>query len=61
MEHSMIVEHSLNSTTNSSTWYINSGASSHMTGDRDMFTEMSESDLEIEVVMGDDTVVRAVG
>ena len=26
-----------------------------------MFTEMSESDLEMEVVLGDDTVVRAVG
>ena len=26
-----------------------------------MFTEMSESDLEMEVVLGDDTVVRVVG
>ena len=31
-----------------------------MTGDRDMFVEMSETDLELEVVLGDDTVVRAV-
>ena len=60
MEHSMIVGHSLNATTTSSTWYIDSGASSQMTSDRDMFTEMSESDLEMEVVLGDDTVVRAV-
>ena len=32
-----------------------------MTGDRDMFPEMSDTDLELEVVLGDDTVVRAVG
>ena len=40
MEHSMIVGHSLSATTTYSTWYIDSGASSHMTGDRDMFAEM---------------------
>ena len=57
----MIVGHSLSATTTSSTWYIDSGASSHMTGDRDMFTEMFEIDLELEVVLGDDTMVRAVG
>ena len=61
MEHSMIVGHSLNATTTSSTWYIDSGASSHMTGDQDIFTEVSKSNLEMEVVLGDDTVVRAVG
>ena len=38
MERSMIVGHSLSATTTSSTWYIDSGASSHMTGDCDMFT-----------------------
>ena len=32
-----------------------------MTGDRDMFTDMSKIELELEVVLGDDTVVRAVG
>ena len=57
----MIVGHSLSATTTSSTWYIDGGASSHMTGDRDMFSDMSEIDLELEVVLGDDTVVRAVG
>ena len=41
--------------------YIDSGASSYMTGDRDMFADMSETELELEVVLGDDTVVRAVG
>ena len=57
----MIVGHSLSATTTSSTWYIDNGASSHMTGDRDMFTDMLETKLELEVVLGDDTVVRAVG
>ena len=57
----MILGHSLSATTTSSTWYIDSGASSHMTGDRDMFSDMSEADLEMEVVLGDDIVVRAVG
>ena len=61
MEHSMIVGHSLSASTTSSTWYIDSGASSHMTSDRDMFTEISKTNLELEVVLGDDTVVRAVG
>ena len=61
MEHSIIVGHSLSVTTTSSTQYIDSGASGHMTGDQDMFTEMSESDLEMEVVLGDDTVLRVVG
>ena len=32
-----------------------------MTGVRDMFTEMLETCLELEVVLGDDRVVRAVG
>ena len=61
MEHSMIVGNSLIATTTYSTWYIDGGASSHMIGDRDIFTKVSESDLEMEVVLGDDTVVRAVG
>ena len=50
MEHSMIVGHSLSASSTSSTWYIDSGASSHMTSVRDMFTEISETDLELEVV-----------
>ena len=32
-----------------------------MTGVRDMFTEISETGLELEIVFGDVTVVRAVG
>ena len=45
MEHSLIAGHSLSAFATSSTWYIDSGASSHMTGDRDMFAKMLEIDL----------------
>ena len=57
----MIVRHELSASTTSSTWYIDSRTSSHMTGDRDMFTEILETGMELEVVLGNDTVVRAVG
>ena len=52
MEHSMIVGPSPSASTTSSTWYIDSGASSHMTGVRDMFTEMSETSLELGGCIG---------
>ena len=32
-----------------------------MTGVREYFSELSESDTDVEVVLGDDRVVRAVG
>eukprot|EP00253_Pinus_taeda_P012026 PITA_12026 len=41
--------------------YVDSGASRHMTGVREYFSELSESSTDIEVVLGDDRVVRAVG
>ena len=56
----MIVVHSLSASATFSTWYIDSGASSHMTGVRNMFTNKSETDLELDVVLGDDTPVIAV-
>ena len=60
-EHSMIVGHSLSPPTTPSSWYIDSGALSHMTDVQDMFIKISETGLELEVVLGDDTVVRSVG
>lgn len=42
-------------------WYVDSGASRHMTGVREYFSELSESGTDIEVVLDDDRVVRAVG
>eukprot|EP00253_Pinus_taeda_P013514 PITA_13514 len=42
-------------------WYVDSGASRHMTGVREYFLELSESDTDVEVVLGDDRIIRAVG
>eukprot|EP00253_Pinus_taeda_P010090 PITA_10090 len=42
-------------------WYVDSGASRHMTGVREYFSELSECGTDMEVVLGDDKVVRAVG
>ena len=42
-------------------WYVDSGASRHMPGVREYFSELSESGTDIEVVLSDDRVVRAVG
>ena len=41
-------------------WYVDSGASRHMTGVCEYFSKLSESGTDIEVVLGDDSVVRAV-
>ena len=56
----MVTDHSYSAST-SSTWYINSRASSHMTGAREMFSELSQTETDVEVVLGDDSGVRAVG
>lgn len=40
---------------------MDSGASRHMTGVREYISELLESGTDIEVVLGDDRVVRAVG
>ena len=32
-----------------------------MTGAREMFSELSQAEIDVEVVLGDDIVVRAVG
>ena len=45
----------------SSIWYVDSGASRHMTGVHEYFSELSESGTDIEVVLRDDNIVRAVG
>ena len=46
--------HSYSAST-SSTWYIDSGASSHMAGAREMFSELSQARIDVEVVLGDDS------
>ena len=42
-------------------WYVDSGASRDMTGFCEYFSELLESGTDIEVVFGDDNIVRAVG
>lgn len=42
-------------------WYIDSGASTHMFGVIEVFSEITERDISVEVELGDDRVVRAVG
>ena len=59
-EFSLVADHSYSAST-SSTWYIDSGASSHMTGAREMFSELSQTDTDVEFVLGDDSVVSVVG
>ena len=35
-------------------WFLDSGASFHMTGDRDLFTDLDEKYLGVHIKMGDD-------
>jgi hypothetical protein len=46
--------------THSSVWYIDSGASRHMIGVREHLTDLTQIG-DLEVVLGDDRVVKAVG
>jgi hypothetical protein len=47
-------------TTHSDMWYIDSGASHHMTGVREHLTDLTQIG-DVEVVLGDDRVVKEVG
>ena len=44
-----------------SAWFLDSGASSHMTGDRDLFIDLDENDLGVHIKMGDDDRYSATG
>ena len=37
-----------------SVWFLDSGASFHMTGDRDLFSDLEDKDLGVHIEMGDD-------
>jgi hypothetical protein len=37
-----------------SVWYLDSGASFHMTGDKDLFSDLEEKDLKMHIEMGND-------
>jgi hypothetical protein len=37
-----------------SVWYLDSDASFHMTGDKELFSDLEEKDLKMHIEMGDD-------
>ena len=37
-----------------SVWFLESGASFHMNGDKDLFADLDEKDLGVHIEMGDD-------
>jgi hypothetical protein len=42
-------------------WYLDSGASFHMTGDKESFIDLEEKDLRMHIEMGDDGRYNATG
>eukprot|EP00253_Pinus_taeda_P008934 PITA_08934 len=44
-----------------SVWYLDSGASFHMTGDKELFSELEEKDLKMHLEMGDDGKYSVTG
>ena len=44
-----------------SVWFLDSGASFHMTGDKDLFADLDEKDLGVHIEMGDDGRYSATG
>jgi hypothetical protein len=44
-----------------SVWYLDSGASFHMTGDKESFIDLEERDLRMHIEMGDDGKYSATG
>jgi hypothetical protein len=44
-----------------SVWYLDSGTSFHMTGDKESFSDLEEKDLRMHIEMGDDGKYSATG
>jgi len=42
-------------------WYLDSGASFHMTGDKNLFSALEEKDLKMRIEMGDDGWYSTLG
>jgi len=42
-------------------WYVDSGASRHMTRGKDQFTQFLDRRINLEIELGDESIVRAVG
>ena len=60
-EFSFIASLSSTVVSSSAMWFVDSGASRHMTGVREQFTQFSEKELNLEVELGDNKIVKAVG
>jgi hypothetical protein len=44
-----------------SMWYLDSGASFHIMGDKELFSDLEEKDLQMHIEMGDDGRYSATG
>ena len=44
-----------------SMWHLDSGASFHMTGDKELFSNLEEKDLQMHIEMGNDGRYSATG
>ena len=44
-----------------SVWFLDSGASFHMTGDWDLFSDLEDRDLGVHIEMGNDGRYSATG
>ena len=42
-------------------WYLGSGASFHMTGEKELFSDLEEKDLQMHIEMSDDGQYNATG
>jgi hypothetical protein len=51
----------LSSSASSGVWYIDSGASSHMTGVQDYFSSLKEEEMDLVIEMGNNAKCRAAG
>ena len=49
------------STTGSSVWYVDNGASCHMTGHKRFFKSLQEGELNLHIELGDDAQYQAKG
>jgi hypothetical protein len=53
-EHDFTLIACMDSSASGSVWYLDSGASFHMTGDKESFIDLEEKDLRMHIEMGDD-------
>ena len=44
-----------------SVWYLDIGSSFHMTGDKELFSDLDEKDIQMHIEMGDDEKYSVTG